>query len=279
MRESAISDSWRGEFVNLDNPPPTLSPDSSISVMSPSGLGPHVGAGPDTLVLPGVVRRSAEPLDSLHYRAFHSAALHRGAPLKRAFDLLLTIVGGLIILPVVAIIAAAIKLSSPGPILFAHERIGRFGRRFNALKFRSMVINGDEVLEAYFEKHPEARAEWRRDHKLRNDPRVTGIGKILRKTSLDELPQIWNVLLGEMSLVGPRPIVREEIPKYGEDFDIYLQALPGVTGLWQVSGRNDTTYRQRVSLDVEYIATWSVWLDLHILLQTVMVVVGRRGAY
>jgi lipopolysaccharide/colanic/teichoic acid biosynthesis glycosyltransferase len=148
-----------------------------------------------------------------------------------------------------------------------------------AWKFRTMVVNGDEVLKAYLAANPAARDEWRRDHKLKNDPRVTWIGRILRKTSLDELPQLWNVVRGEMSLVGPRPIVRAEIPKYGEQFDVYIRAVPGITGIWQISGRNDTGYRQRVALDVEYVSTWSVWLDLKILFNTVFVVLGQKGAY
>ncbi len=217
--------------------------------------------------------------DSLHSRAFYFVALRRGARRKRACDLLLTTLGGIVCLPLLALIAAIIKLTSRGPALFIHERIGRHGHRFKAIKFRTMVTNGDEMLTEYFAANPIAREAWRRDHKLKHDPRVTTIGRWLRKTSLDELPQIWNVWRGEMSLVGPRPIVHEEIPKYGDDFDIYLQAVPGITGLWQVSGRNDTSYRQRVSLDVEYVATWSLWLDLKILLRTMLVVVGQRGAY
>ncbi len=142
-----------------------------------------------------------------------------------------------------------------------------------------MVVGSDRILERHLYPNLAAREEWRRDQKLKDDPRVTWIGRFLRRVSLDELPQLWNVLRGEMSLVGPRPIVRAEIPKYGEQFDIYIRAVPGITGLWQVSGRNDTGYRQRVALDVEYVSTWNVWLDLRILFRTVFVVVGQKGAY
>ncbi len=210
---------------------------------------------------------------------YRFAAWGRAPLMKRTLDLLLTVTGGLIILPLIALIVVAIRLGSRGPVLFWHERIGRRGRRFKAVKFRTMVVNGDEIIAAHLAANPAAREEWRRDHKLKSDPRVTWIGRILRRTSLDELPQLWNVLRGEMSLVGPRPIVREEIPKYGEQFDVYILALPGITGMWQVSGRNDTGYRQRVALDVEYVSTWCLWLDVKILLRTILVVVGQKGAY
>lgn len=142
-----------------------------------------------------------------------------------------------------------------------------------------MMPNADCVLSQYLEKHPEMAEEWKRDHKLRNDPRVTRIGRLLRKTSLDELPQLWNVLRGQMSLVGPRPIVYEEIAKYGDGFPLYSQVLPGLTGLWQVSGRNNTTYDERVALDAYYVRNWSPWLDIYLLARTVTVVLRREGAY
>jgi lipopolysaccharide/colanic/teichoic acid biosynthesis glycosyltransferase len=142
-----------------------------------------------------------------------------------------------------------------------------------------MVANAPRVLETHLRNNPALRAEWNRDHKLRHDPRVTPVGRILRKTSLDELPQIWNVLLGEMSMVGPRPIVRDEIPMYGKEFALYQQVTPGLTGMWQVSGRNDLTYNQRVECDLYYIRNWSPWLDLYILARTVTAVLLARGAY
>ena len=142
-----------------------------------------------------------------------------------------------------------------------------------------MVCDADAVLQTYLAANPQARAEWERDHKLKRDPRVTWIGRLLRQTSLDELPQLWNVLRGEMSLVGPRPIVDDEIRKYGDVFLEYTRVLPGITGLWQVSGRNNTTYDERVSLDAFYVGNWSVWLDLYILFRTIRVVLLREGAY
>ena len=198
---------------------------------------------------------------------------------KRIMDLLLTIIGGVAILPLIALIALTVKLTSRGPAFYGHTRIGQGGRRFKAWKFRSMVPDGDRILAAHLEAHPEAKAEWERDRKLRHDPRVTGIGNLLRKTSLDELPQLWNVLVGEMSLIGPRPIVQDEVEYYTHRFHLYGKLKPGLTGLWQVSGRNDTTYAERVDYDSYYVRNWSVWLDLVILARTVWVVVFGRGAY
>jgi Undecaprenyl-phosphate galactose phosphotransferase WbaP len=199
--------------------------------------------------------------------------------LKRVLDLGATVLVGLLSLPLLALIALAVKLDSPGPVFFAQTRIGKGGRKFRAWKFRTMVQDAEQVLERYLREHPELREEWDQDHKLRQDPRITRVGRILRRTSLDELPQLWNVLRGEMSLVGPRPIVDEEVGKYGPRFALYAQVLPGITGLWQVSGRNDTTYEQRVELDSYYVRNWSPWLDLYILARTVWVVLTGKGAY
>jgi len=209
----------------------------------------------------------------------HQFLLKETLVAKRALDLLLTIVGGLIFLPVIALLYIAIRLDSAGPAFYGQRRVGRGGKEFKAWKFRSMIPNADHLLETYFEQHPELRAEWERDHKLRNDPRVTRVGRFLRKTSLDELPQIWNVLKGEMSLVGPRPIVRAEVDKYGSGFDLYTKVKSGLTGLWQVSGRNDTSYEERVRLDSFYVRNWSVWFDLCILFRTIGAVLLRKGAY
>jgi len=198
---------------------------------------------------------------------------------KRIFDVVIVCVGTLLASPLLLFIAAAIKLGSPGPIMYSQERIGRHGRRFRAWKFRSMVPNADQVLNDLLEKDPEMRKEWEADHKLKNDPRITWIGNLLRKTSLDELPQLWNILKGEMSLVGPRPIVEAEIEKYAEQYEQYVAVLPGLTGLWQISGRNKTTYPQRIEYDAYYVRNWSLWLDLHILICTVRVVLLREGAF
>jgi Undecaprenyl-phosphate galactose phosphotransferase WbaP len=199
--------------------------------------------------------------------------------LKRSMDLIATSLGLILLIPLMALIALLVKLESPGPAFFSHDRIGRGGRRFSAWKFRSMRHDADEVLAHYLQQHPELREQWERDHKLRDDPRVTRIGRFLRKTSLDELPQLVNVLKGEMSLVGPRPIVNAEIERYDEHYSLYLKVRPGITGLWQVSGRNDTTYAERVNMDAYYVRNWSVWLDLHILSRTMWVVLFGRGAY
>jgi Undecaprenyl-phosphate galactose phosphotransferase WbaP len=198
---------------------------------------------------------------------------------KRILDVLVSAVLLVTLLPLFAAIAIAIKLTSQGPAFFGHRRIGYSGSYFKAWKFRTMVDNPDAILEKHLRENPAAREEWERDQKLRNDPRVTRAGRILRKTSLDELPQLWNVLKNEMSLVGPRPIVQAEIDRYGASFSLYKRVKGGLTGLWQVSGRNDTTYEERVRLDAAYVRNWSVWLDLFILYRTIGVVLFRSGAY
>jgi Undecaprenyl-phosphate galactose phosphotransferase WbaP len=198
---------------------------------------------------------------------------------KRLMDFFAALVVGILLLPLLFYIAVAVKLSSRGRVIYGHERIGRGGRRFRAWKFRTMFENAGDVLEYYLEQHPELREEWEQDQKLRYDPRVTRIGRFIRKTSLDELPQLWNVILGEMSLVGPRPIVTNEVPKYGPYYELYTIVKPGITGLWQVSGRNNTTYDERVQLDAYYVRNWSPWLDVYLLLKTVRIVLFAKGAY
>lgn len=198
---------------------------------------------------------------------------------KALVDLVLTIILGLALLPLVITIAILVKVSSPGPIFYGQRRLGRDGVPFTAWKFRSMVSNADQALADYFHVNPALQLQWERDQKLRYDPRVTAIGRFLRRTSLDELPQLWNVLRGEMSLVGPRPIIDEEIPRYAEKYKLYTRVLPGLTGLWQVSGRNNVSYPERVNLDAYYVRNWSVWLDIYILLRTVWVVITGDGAY
>jgi Undecaprenyl-phosphate galactose phosphotransferase WbaP len=198
---------------------------------------------------------------------------------KRAMDLAVAIAVTVAFLPLLALIVLLIKLESRGPAFYSQERVGRHQQAFRVWKFRSMVSDADRVLRDYLAKHPELAEEWARDHKLRNDPRITRVGRILRKTSLDELPQLWNVLRGHMSLVGPRPIVRDEVSRYEEAFALYTQVLPGLTGMWQVSGRNDTTYAERVALDMYYVRNWSPWLDIYLLARTVSVVLSGSGAY
>lgn len=198
--------------------------------------------------------------------------------LKRMLDVLGAALLSIVFLPLMLAVAVLLRREG-GPIIFRHRRIGLNGEAFDCLKFRSMVPDADRVLRDLLECHPELKAEWVRDHKLRHDPRITAVGRFLRRTSLDELPQLWNVIRGEMSLVGPRPVVREELLRYGRHLHRYLAAKPGVTGLWQVTGRNDTNYRRRVVLDVYYVRRRSIILDLYILIKTTHVVLGGSGAY
>ncbi len=198
---------------------------------------------------------------------------------KRALDIAMM----LLLIPVVGlatlILAALIKLDSPGPLFIGHKRIGLGGKYFKCWKFRTMVANASEALTQMLADNPEAAKQWARDHKLRHDPRVTRLGRFLRRTSLDELPQFWNVLCGQMSIVGPRPIIEEEVERYGRNFTLYTHVRPGITGLWQVSGRNNLPYADRVRLDIHYVRNWSIWLDLYILSRTILEVITGRGAY
>lgn len=198
---------------------------------------------------------------------------------KRMFDLGLILLSIPFLIPFTLLIATLIKMDSPGPVFYRQKRVGLDGREIQIWKFRSMILNAEQELVSFLEKNPEQKKEWEQNFKLKNDPRITRIGHFLRRTSLDEFPQIWNILRGEMSIIGPRPIVREEIPLYGKEFEIYKKILPGLTGMWQVSGRNDVSYEERVNLDVYYVQNWSIWLDIHILLHTVIAVLQRRGAY
>lgn len=197
---------------------------------------------------------------------------------KRLFDIVVSSLLLLMLWPFFAYLAQRIRTDG-APAIFAHERIGRHGKPFRCYKFRSMIADADHVLAELLSESEEARREWERDFKLRNDPRITPIGLFLRKTSLDELPQLWNVFKGEMSLVGPRPIVTEEMERYGDQLGYYLEARPGMTGLWQISGRNDVDYSARVNLDAWYVRNWSLWYDIVIMLKTVNVVFRRNGAY
>ncbi len=198
---------------------------------------------------------------------------------KRISDQALSLLLLTLLLPVMLLIVLIIRLESPGSALFFHRRIGHGGRQFPMWKFRTMRPNSNGILEEHLRNHPEERAEWQEKRKLRNDPRVTRVGRILRKTSLDELPQLWNVLRGDMSLVGPRPIVADEATKYNQWFDLYCRVVPGLTGLWQVSGRSDTDYQKRVDLDSYYVRNWSPWFDIYLLACTVRVVIQGEGAY
>jgi Undecaprenyl-phosphate galactose phosphotransferase WbaP len=199
--------------------------------------------------------------------------------LKRTLDLLLASCLITFLSPILLLIAIAVKLTSPGLVFFRHQRIGKNGVPFHVWKFRTMVRDADVRLAERLANSEDAREEWQRDQKLRNDPRITPIGGFLRRFSLDEFPQIWNVLRGEMSMVGPRPICYEEISRYGEDFTAYSKVRPGITGLWQVSGRNEMSYANRVGIDAYYVKHWSPWMDLYILVRTFNAVSSSRGAY
>ena len=198
--------------------------------------------------------------------------------LKRIFDLVVSLSVLVLGLPVLLWIALKV-LASGRPIFYGHQRIGQHKKSFPCYKFRTMAPNADQLLADLLARDPAARAEWDRDFKLKNDPRITPIGHFLRKTSLDELPQLWNVLKGEMSLVGPRPVVEEELERYGNQVDYYLEASPGITGLWQISGRNDVSYDERVYLDAWYVKNWSLFSDIVILFKTVKVIFKKEGAY
>jgi len=200
--------------------------------------------------------------------------------LKRIFDFCGALFGLLLLSPLFAYVGWQIKRQGgPGAVFFGHVRVGMNGKPFKCWKFRTMVHNSKEVLEQLLATSAEARAEWDKDFKLKDDPRITKIGAFLRKTSLDEIPQLWNVLKGEMSLVGPRPIIDAELERYAERVDFYLEARPGLTGLWQVSGRNETTYAERVALDAWYVKNWNLWYDIAILCKTVRTVLTGKGAY
>lgn len=198
---------------------------------------------------------------------------------KRAFDVVFALCILICVLPFLLVCAIIGSLESPGPVLFRQRRIGRGGKPFTIYKLRTMVTNADEVLARHLKENPAAAREWAADHKLRQDPRVTRIGKVMRRLSIDEFPQLMNVLKGDMSIVGPRPIVSAEIPLYGNAFRVYCAVRPGLTGLWQVSGRNDTGYSQRVALDQKYVASCSPKLDASILARTFRAVVAGSGAY
>jgi Undecaprenyl-phosphate galactose phosphotransferase WbaP len=197
---------------------------------------------------------------------------------KRIFDLVASLVL-LLALSWFFLIVALLINRSGRQVIYSQERVGLKGISFRCYKFCTMVPNAEKLLEQLLESNSAAATEWATDFKLKDDPRVTEIGKFLRRTSLDELPQLWNVLKGEMSLVGPRPIVREELARYGESVNYYLQIRPGITGVWQVSGRSDTTYEERVSMDGWYARNWSLWYDFVILVKTLAALVRGRGAY
>ncbi|RYY81560.1 MAG: sugar transferase [Chitinophagaceae bacterium] len=203
----------------------------------------------------------------------HSSAL------KRAMDLVIAFTVLAFVAPIFLIVYALIKIFDPGPALFSHLRVGRDGRMFTVYKFRTMRVDAQERLEEVLTSDPKAAAEWAEFQKLKNDPRVTVIGRILRRTSIDELPQLLNIVRGEMSVIGPRPVTSGEIHRYGAEYPYYTAVRPGVLGLWQVKGRNKLTYPERVAYDVQYVKTWSIWQDIKIMLVAIPVVLLGLGAY
>jgi Undecaprenyl-phosphate galactose phosphotransferase WbaP len=198
---------------------------------------------------------------------------------KRCLDLAIAVAFTPLVAPIVLLSALVIKLEDGGPMFYRNERVGLGGKKFKAWKLRSMVTDGDRVLKRYLAANPSEALHWHAKQKLTRDPRITRIGRIIRKTSIDELPQLWNVLAGEMSIVGPRPILESQVPLYGKSFDLYKQVRPGITGLWQVSGRNHLDFAERARLDKYVIQNWSVWLDMYILARTVTVLLTASGAY
>ena len=199
--------------------------------------------------------------------------------IKRILDIAVALLLLLTSIPFAVLIALAIVLDSPGPVFFAHTRIGKARRTFKLWKFRTMVRDAGAVLDQYLRANPDLQTEWAKHHKLKVDPRVTRVGRLLRRSSLDELPQLISVLRGEMSMVGPRPIVAEEAARYGPVFELYLQVRPGLTGLWQSSRRAGTSYRARIALDLKYLHERTLWMDVKLLLKTIRVVVMGHGAY
>lgn len=198
---------------------------------------------------------------------------------KRGMDVCITLLTAAVALPLGLLLALCIRLDSKGPALYTQTRIGQNGRSIKVYKFRTMVCDADALLKQHLDSNPHLRAEWQANQKLRHDPRITRMGTLLRKTSLDELPQLWNVFRGDMSVVGPRPIVDGEVDRYGKVYTDYSLVKPGITGLWQVSGRNNTSYAERIRLDHYYVTNWSVWMDIWILARTVPVVLLGKGAY
>ena len=239
----------------------------------------HVFIAPAMPGSPDVIATTREFANTLVLEMRQELLRPQARLLKRATDLALASAGLLLFGWLFCLLMLLIRLTSTGPIFYGQTRIGQGRKSFKAWKFRSMVQGADALLANYLATHPELREEWESTRKLKSDPRVTSIGRFLRRTSLDELPQLWNVLCGEMSLAGPRPIVNDEIERYGNRFALYCKVRPGLSGLWQVSGRSDTGYAERVALDCYYVRNWSLWLDAIILARTIRVVLLGKGAY
>ena len=213
------------------------------------------------------------------FASTHNLTFKTNLVIKRLLDIFIILFFLPILLPLFIILIILTKLTSRGPVFYGHKRVGKNGKEFKCWKFRSMCKDADKLLDDILKNNPEMRAEWEKERKFQNDPRVTKFGKFLRKTSLDELPQLINILIGQMSFVGPRPVTEPELERYGEFRDYVLSVTPGLSGMWQTSGRSDTEYEERITLDLYYIQNWSIWLDIWILIKTVYVVLKGRGAY
>ncbi|RUO97871.1 sugar transferase [Hyphomicrobium sp.] len=260
-----------------------------FSAVARSKGGSEAGVLPPSLLVPSKVYAAISgdaadagqgfPQRRVRWGRRSSAVGHPvGGPAKRVFDIAVASVALVLLSPLLLVIASAIKLLTGGDVIYRHRRVGMNGRLFNCLKFRTMVPNGDEVLRWHIQNDPAAAEEWRMTRKLANDPRVTPLGYLLRKTSLDELPQLFNILRGDMSCVGPRPIVADELHFYGENASYYMKARPGITGLWQVSGRSLLSYQERVQYDVRYVREWSLRADMAILVRTIPAVLKTDQA-
>ena len=250
--------------------------DQASAATKPSGHFTQAKSG--NLHVVELDSRRHERSELLPYGPFAPRQAGAYAVGKRTFDIVGASLAIILLSPLILVLVSCTLLSGGSPF-FRHRRVGERGAFFDCIKFRTMVRNADQVLHNLLEKDPKIKEEWLRYHKLRDDPRVTRIGRFLRRTSLDELPQLWNVLRGEMSLVGPRPVVPDELRRYGRRVGVFLSARPGITGLWQISGRNDTDYRRRVALDVCYVRSRSLVLDIYIMLRTFRVVFATNGAY
>ncbi len=241
----------------------------------------------EVIILPKISKMpmlNGELISSIHHKGMAFYVKNNllspvDSQIKITFDYILSLSLILIFSPFLIVLYVLVYIDTKGKPIFKQRRIGKGGKFFNIYKFRTMLVNADELLQKLLEENEEIRNEWKRDFKLKNDPRITKLGTFLRKTSLDELPQLINILQGKMSLVGPRPIVEDEIKKYGEYFEYFTAVNPGITGLWQVSGRNDIDYDERVQLDIWYVRNWSIELDLEILIKTIVVVLGKKGSY
>ncbi len=232
-------------------------------------------------VIRAIARRGFGPVLQGDRRISRSLQSLDGELFKRLFDILFSLSVLILFAPVYLLLAFSIALSSSGPIFYVQERVGKNRKRFYCLKFRTMVENADDILLEIMEKSPHLRQEFEDNFKLKQDPRITWIGRFLRMTSLDEFPQFWNVLKGDMSVVGPRPLVEEELPRYGRHINKILTIRPGITGLWQVSGRNDIPYPRRVQIDLYYANDKNLWMDMWIIFKTIGVVIfpKNNGAY